>query len=193
MRGMAIQDRMRSSRLRRRSKSGGCLHGDRNVRETHVVSRFRSDIVRCLFRHHDKPSPEGHHHNHLLQSRNPAPKHKILLEGNPHECVRQRHGMRGVELHHLRPAAMRIQSGPGQCGHGDFHVADSDLVRGLGGGLVCRYFGTTAMPVLKATTIGTAITVTGLARSTTYYWKIVPKSGCGAATGCPIWHFKTAL
>lgn len=53
------------------------------------------------------------------------------------------------------------------------------------------YFGTTASPSLVANV--TSLTYTpSTVSGTTYYWKIVPRNGCGAATAtCGTWNFQT--
>ena len=54
------------------------------------------------------------------------------------------------------------------------------------------YFGTTANPPLKTTVTGTSYTPSTLTKNKTYYWKIIPANGCGSATGCTTWSFKTS-
>jgi hypothetical protein len=54
------------------------------------------------------------------------------------------------------------------------------------------FFGTTSgalSPLGKFS--GTTINITGMALSTTYYWKIVPENAGGSATGCPEWSYTT--
>lgn len=53
------------------------------------------------------------------------------------------------------------------------------------------YFGTAATPPFADSVTGTSYPPPALAPSTTYYWKVVPKSDCGAAINCPVWSFRT--
>lgn len=53
------------------------------------------------------------------------------------------------------------------------------------------YFGTAATPPYAGTVPGTSYPPPALAPSTTYYWKVVPKSDCGDAIACPVWSFRT--
>jgi hypothetical protein len=52
------------------------------------------------------------------------------------------------------------------------------------------YFGPTSSPGLLGTVTTTAVTVNGLVRNTTYYWKIVAKGTSGASTSA-VWSFRT--
>ena len=55
------------------------------------------------------------------------------------------------------------------------------------------YLGTAPNPTtLLANVSGTTTTATGLAASTTYYWRVVSKNGAGTATGCTEFSFTTA-
>lgn len=55
------------------------------------------------------------------------------------------------------------------------------------------YFGTSSTPPLVSSNqAGLSYNTGTLSVSTTYYWKIVPKSGCGDATGCSTYSFTTA-
>lgn len=53
------------------------------------------------------------------------------------------------------------------------------------------YLGTSASPPIIGTVAVTTYTPTGLIPSTSYHWKIVPRSECGMATSCPLWTFRT--
>lgn len=54
------------------------------------------------------------------------------------------------------------------------------------------YFGTTANPTALLRNVTTTSTaVTGLAASTTYYWRVVAKNAIGSATGCTEFSFTT--
>jgi hypothetical protein len=57
------------------------------------------------------------------------------------------------------------------------------------------YFGTTSDPPLIMTAAWAKSahlpTRVALKLNTKYYWKVVPTSGSGSATGCPVWNFTT--
>lgn len=52
------------------------------------------------------------------------------------------------------------------------------------------YFGTSSNPPFIQNQTGTTYSPS-LSYNTTYYWKIVPKSSVGSATGCSVWSFTT--
>jgi hypothetical protein len=52
-------------------------------------------------------------------------------------------------------------------------------------------FGTSQTPDFVITTSAESYLLPPLTPNTTYYWKIVPKIGSVAATGCPVWEFTT--
>ena len=52
------------------------------------------------------------------------------------------------------------------------------------------YFGTTANPAFRATTIGTSVSVGKLAAGVTHYWRVVAKNSAGSTTGAT-WRFTT--
>ena len=52
------------------------------------------------------------------------------------------------------------------------------------------YVGTSASPNLIGSTSGTAVRVSGFARGTVYYWKIVAKNASGSASSA-VWSFQT--
>ncbi|MBF8457225.1 hypothetical protein IV494_08515 [Kaistella sp. G5-32] len=56
------------------------------------------------------------------------------------------------------------------------------------------YFGAGTLPGSITSNVATTNYTTGtLLSNTTYYWKVVPRNGCGITTGTPlIWSFKTA-
>lgn len=54
------------------------------------------------------------------------------------------------------------------------------------------YFGTSATPPLITNTTNLTYSTGGLAVSTTYYWKIVPKNATGDAVGSATWSFTTS-
>jgi len=53
------------------------------------------------------------------------------------------------------------------------------------------YFGTSSNPAYIINVSSTSWTPGSLNLNTTYYWKVVPKSDCGNALSCSIWHFTT--
>ncbi len=53
------------------------------------------------------------------------------------------------------------------------------------------YFGATSPPPLASNVSTPSYAPGTLSASTTYYWKIVPKSACGDAAGCVEWSFTT--
>ena len=54
------------------------------------------------------------------------------------------------------------------------------------------YFGTGSSPALYQNTTSTSLAVSGLANSTTYYWRVVPKNSCGSAASTATQSFTTA-
>lgn len=56
------------------------------------------------------------------------------------------------------------------------------------------YFGTTASPPLVSSNQGSTYYNPGaLSPTTTYYWKVIPRNGFGAAASAPVWEFTTGL
>ncbi len=53
------------------------------------------------------------------------------------------------------------------------------------------YLGTSSDPPLVATVQGASYSPGALDGSTTYYWRIVPRTACGPAAGVPTWSFET--
>ena len=56
------------------------------------------------------------------------------------------------------------------------------------------YFGIGSIPTTPTTNVSTNSYTPTLAENTTYFWKIVPRNGCGAAVGCTTeWDFTTVV
>ena len=53
------------------------------------------------------------------------------------------------------------------------------------------YFGTSSNPSFLGSTAGTTYPKSGLAYSTTYYWKVVAKNSCGSSASGSLWRFTT--
>ncbi|WP_310555913.1 IPT/TIG domain-containing protein, partial [Flavobacterium sp.] len=81
----------------------------------------------------------------------------------------------------------------GVCYAGSGAVTTTSWTAAAGATSYDVYFGTNPVPVFTVNQVGTTYTTGTLLASTTYYWKIVPKSACGDTSGTPIvWSFTTA-
>jgi hypothetical protein len=93
----------------------------------------------------------------------------------------------------LATAPSPTDAATGLCYAGAGAITSTSWTAAAGATSYDVYFGTAAIPPFVVNQAGLTYNTGVLLPSTTYYWQIVPRNGCGATTGTPVtWSFTTA-